>query len=110
MRCEQVDNLLSLIARLQDEMDRLKSVMGTKRRSRETAIHPRKDRLFQRKKLKTPRPSVSHKLQEKKLAMLETRKQREGGNGGKFVLEAVNENPPCLLHHPRCPSSTDMRP
>jgi len=65
VRCEQVDNLLSLIARLQDEMDRLKSVMGTKRRSRETAIHPRKDRLFQRKKLKTPRPSVSHKLQEK---------------------------------------------
>lgn len=83
MRCEQVDNLFNLVERLQDEIYRLKSVMGTKSTEQRNYAALAEAGLAQ-KKAEDPRKTVSHHCK------VEGKNQRKGTDGGKSVLRAAS--------------------
>lgn len=86
-RCEKAGDLLCLVARLQDEIYRLKSVMGDKKEKGNCSSSTYGQLISKKKKKKdtNPRQPVSHRVVEK---------------NGKSVLRAANKSPPCLLHPP----------
>jgi len=70
---------------------------------------PTHKQVISKEKTQNSRQPVSHHVEEKKIARLETRTQRPRVNGGKSVLKAAHENSPCLLHPHRCLSTISMR-
>lgn len=66
MGCEQVDDLLCLVVRLQDEIHTLKSVMGgqTEGAGKSQFAHAQTGH-FKGKKKTNPKQSVSHQDEEK---------------------------------------------
>jgi len=98
VRCEQVNDLLSLVAELKEEVERLRSIRECEReinwwsstlpslRQRQQEVAPRE--------AENPLPSC-HRVERGDL--------RDGGDGNRSLLRAASESPPGLPYLPSCP-------
>lgn len=104
MRCEQVDDLLILVMRLQVEICSLKSVIGTRRTEQRNYVLFSQRQVLPQKNAQDPRQPVSPHCQVEGKNSKERNEWRQvHGQGCKW------NPPPCPLHHPRYLCTTGTR-
>jgi len=102
--CDQVDDLLSLVAELKEEVERLRSIRECEREidwwsCTLQSLRPRQQEEAPRE-VKAPLHSF-HRAERGDL------RDGGGGNGNWSLLGAASECPPGLPHLPNCTSATD---
>lgn len=104
MRCEQVDDLLILVMRLQVEICSLKSVIGTRRTEQRNYVLFSQRQVLPQKNAQDPRQPVSPHCQ------VEGKNSKERNEWRQVHGQSCKWNPPpCPLHHPRYLCTTGTR-